>query len=686
MRSATIIFFLVSTLAVTTSLHGQTTVKDQIGFTQLDAELGALRPDGAGLVVAIVEGQQGPGSQEGNYLPDFTSAQFNGKTMVDGSAGFGLNTGPSSHATNVGWRFFGNNVGLAGGIDNVTAYEANDYLVRVHGFGTGTDPLPDSFDITSHSYVASGLTIDQKFGVLSRFDFVVNRDNTVAVVGTSNNSTGTTPDLLAPSYNAITVGRTSGFHARTVTSGYGAPRTKPDIVVPEDSTSNSTPFVSSAAGILLDAAQGTNGAQNEAVRAMLFAGATKYEFPGWVRTPTVPIDETFGFGELNIYNSYMIFEGGEFDGQTSDPSTNVGSFGYDFATFDGTNDLFYDFEVTELSEISAVLTWNAEITDTNASNAFAPILSIANLDLQLYDSSGSFIGLLLDESVSADYNHEHIYMDLEPGQYTLRVSGDSVTDFGFAWRIGAIPNLTGVEMNAGEPQRAAIETLSVLFDREVTIADGAFSVVQRSTATEETFEDVTINLTEQVINNQTQVTIQFDSHTRNPANALEDGNYQLTVDATLVTNQGVPLPDNLVFGSVESDGFFSYYGDFDGNRTVNIFDLLGFRQAWLTSSGDAAYEYFIDFDANDTVNIFDLLPFRARYRTTIPFTFGSSLTSGKSERSIVAKPGSSSTRVSSSPSLVLTGSSKDGSSDEKMQSQSSTPIPTIDLSRSLQKP
>ena len=666
-----IIIFLACTLTVT-GLNAQT-VKDQVGFTQLDTELGDLRPDGSGLVVAIVEAELGSssGNQEGNYLPDFNSGQFNGKTMVDGSAGNGLNTGASSHATNVGWRFFGNNVGLAGGIDNITAYAAGDYLVRVLGFGTGTDPLPSSFDISSHSYIANGLTTAEQFALLSRIDFVVNRDNTIVVVGANNGAANATPDLLAPAYNAITVGRTNGSHSQTDTSGYGSPRTKPDIVVPEDTTSNATPYVSSAAGILLDAAQGTNGAENEAIRAMLFAGATKEEFPGWNRTSTRPIDETFGFGELNIYNSYKIFAGGEFNGSTTDPASNIGFFGYDFDTFDGSNDLFYDFELTEPSVISAALTWNAVITDTNASNLFAPTLSVSDLDLRLYDSSGNFLGLLLDDSVSTDYNLEHIYNELEAGQYTLRISGDSAVDFGFAWRIVGIPQVTSVALNAAEAQQSAVETLSVLFDREVAIADGAFSVVQRSTATEETFADVTINLTEQVINNQTQVTVQFDSHVRNTDNALEDGNYQLTVDASLVTNDGVPLSENLVFGDVEADGFFAFYGDSDGNRILNIFDLLAFRQTFGAAAGDANYSFFMDFQANGIVNIFDLLEFRNRFLTTLPFTFGSSVQAGRpvgSKGEAVTKPGSNAVRAQIQPST---------------QMEPSTPVVTIDLSRSL---
>ena len=58
------------------------------------------------------------------------------------------------------------------------------------------------------------------------------------------------------------------------------------------------------------------------------AGATKQEFANWTdpatteptpnpwnRTPTQPLDDMFGAGELNVYNSYLIQLGGQHAGQ-----------------------------------------------------------------------------------------------------------------------------------------------------------------------------------------------------------------------------------------------------------------------------------------------------------------------------------------------------------------------------------
>ena len=184
-----------------------------------------------------------------------------------------------------------------------------------------------------------------------------------------------------------------------------------------------------------------------------------------------------------------------------------------------------------------------------------------------------------------------------------------------------IPTVANVEINIADDQRSAVESLSLSFDGEIVFEPGAFSLVQRSTATESTFDPVAINVTEVFENGQTTATVQFDSHVRNPENALVDGNYQLTLTADLVTRDGVPMSEDFVFGDEEAHGFFSFYGDSNGNRNINVFDLLAFRQAFGTVAGQPNYNFFMDFGADGSVNVFDLLQFRIRFGQTLPFAF-----------------------------------------------------------------
>ena len=209
------------------------------------------------------------------------------------------------------------------------------------------------------------------------------------------------------------------------------------------------------------------------------------------------------------------------------------------------------------------------------------------------------------------------------GEVTSNAAGGWITSID-SIQVLPPPSVAAVELNGGEAQQSAVESITIILDGDVEFADGAISVVQRSTATEPTFVPVTISVSQEMINDQTIATVEFDSLVRNTENALEDGNYQLTLTADLVTRSGVPMDEDFVFGDVESDGFFAFFGDSDGNRTVDIFDLLAFRQSFRAFSGDESYAFYMDFDAGGLVDIFDLLQFRIRFRDTLPFEFGSS--------------------------------------------------------------
>ena len=183
------------------------------------------------------------------------------------------------------------------------------------------------------------------------------------------------------------------------------------------------------------------------IRAALFAGATKEEFATWDRTSTRPMDEVFGYGELNILNSYHIFEGGEFAASTSDPATNVDLQGWDYGDFDGSTELFYDFKIdeTEYGKVSAVLSWNMNIIDNDASAVFDPTRDLADLNLDLFDSCGTLHGQF---ARFQQWNglQQRAYLHARTCSWRLHVSnigaagGTSATDYGFAWNIvSAVP-------------------------------------------------------------------------------------------------------------------------------------------------------------------------------------------------------------------------------------------------------
>ncbi|MCE5278135.1 MAG: PEP-CTERM sorting domain-containing protein [Planctomycetaceae bacterium] len=409
---------------------------DDIGYTQLVAELGAGVPTGSGISVSQVEAKD----SSNNYSPNTASTSFTGKTFTLKSGA----TGISSHATTVGTYLYGNS-GMGKGVAAINNWEAGNWLQS--GFlktGTTLAPLVETQRVQNNSWVGSFGAGYEAYDIeaLRRFDYTISRDNYVAVVGVNNGSSTTVPNLLAASYNSIAVGVSSGNHSRGTTLIDTVGRVKPDIVAPATYTSYATPMVGAAATMLLQTADGSpalvNARNSESVKAILLAGATKEEFATWDRTTTRPLDEVYGAGELNIYNSYHILTAGE---QNASAVSDVQTTGWDFDAAPTSGQMkYYFFEVadgTSMSDLSVILTWNRTITDTlNGPSWGSPASSLANLDLWLYAADGFALGSLLDSSVSTLDNVEHIYQtDLAAGRYAIAVNSDTAgTDFSLAWR------------------------------------------------------------------------------------------------------------------------------------------------------------------------------------------------------------------------------------------------------------
>ncbi len=416
--------------------------KADIGWNQLFAEKGGSLENGAGIVVSMAEAPQG-----GNYMPNTTGGQFTGKTIINGSGG---SSAPSSHATGVARVFFGNTDSIAPGVTHITVFNANDWINNQLGFATGADPVSLPFKIQNHSWISLGTT--GIADVSRRIDYVVNQHQTLMVGGVNNGTGSNFPTLMASAYNALNVGRSDGNHSTGTTTVYGPGRNRPDIVAPGTTTSQATPMVCSAAALLHQKAIGTDASRADAMRAVLLSGATKHQFPGWSRTSAQPMDSVYGAGQVNVYNSYKILEGGQFTGSTTAGSIPVGFQGWDYrSSITPGQDVYYEFVIPSygmVSDFAITLTWNMLITDTNPDpDVFAPSEVLGNLDLRFYDSSGIWLGNELDTSLALVGNVEHLYFPLlGPGNYTLRVSSDTLRDYALAWQGTLIIPEPGVSM------------------------------------------------------------------------------------------------------------------------------------------------------------------------------------------------------------------------------------------------
>jgi len=353
--------------------------KDDIGHTSLAAEIGPSLATGTNITVSHIEAPDGSGF----YLPDSSNTQFSGKTFTNVS---GSSTGISSHATTVGLYYYGTLTGISPDINTIDNYEASNWLGS-GGLRTGLtqDPVAETRRLQSHSWIGNH---GNRENVLRRFDFAIARDGFTAIVGLNNAPpSNAIPELLAHSYNTITVGCSDGGHSTGTTTFDVAGRTKPDLVVPFSFVSWSAPVVAGAAAMLMEWADTTpawtNASKPQSIKAILLAGATKDKFPSWDRTPSRPLDNVYGAGELNIYNSYHILAGGE---QKSNPTSLVQRLGWDFDSIVASNSLLYDGRVG---------------TD------FPP--EVANMTMRLHATTNFILVDLMDASTSRVDNVEHIY-------------------------------------------------------------------------------------------------------------------------------------------------------------------------------------------------------------------------------------------------------------------------------------
>jgi len=120
----------------------------------------------------------------------------------------------------------------------------------------------------------------------------------------------------------------------------------------------------------------------------------------------------------------------------------------------------------------------------------------------------------------------------------------------------------------------------------------------------------------EVVNGKTVATLTF-SGSGIVGGSLADGDYTLTTNAGLISDAAGNQLDGDADGQPggnRTDEFFRFYGDTNADRTINVFDLLTFRQAYGTNG---TYNAAVDYNGDGLVNVFDLLQFRSRFGSSI---------------------------------------------------------------------
>jgi hypothetical protein len=399
---------------------------DQIGVTLL-REM-TTNVNGAGIRVAQPEAGYDSSESYTNWEVNPGVAGFSAGLVTYISASGSTTNFPnslsseSSHADSVAGIFYGSG-GVATNVVHVDNYDANYFVNNlIQPLVPIGDPVVNQSFIGPSSYQ---IIYDQVY------DNYAAQFKTLFVSGVGNGG-GVNPP--ATCYNGIGVGASDGSSSFGPTPDNG--RCKPDIIAPGGETSFSTPLVSGAAALLMQAGlRGDGGSDTNSafdlrtIKALLLNGAIKPS--GWTNSNSSPLDARYGAGVLNVFNSYEQLAGGKHGYNVSasittnsvhPPVTGTNSIGvlngWDFNTntSSASNDRVnhYFFNLTNALQnatfaATSTLVWNRHQNKTN----------INNLNLFLYDAISSN---LVTCSTSLVDNVQHIFVpQLPQGVYDLQV-------------------------------------------------------------------------------------------------------------------------------------------------------------------------------------------------------------------------------------------------------------------------
>ena len=363
----------------------------------------------------------------------------------------------SGHADSVAGFFYGMPGGIATNVAHIDNYEAGYFyssiIAAVSPPNIGDAVVNQSFtfgNVTNNFQTNGSVSVSQQRTIDSHYDNYAAQYKTLFVSAVNNQYSVSPPGT---SYNCIGVGAYGGGSSVGPTLDNG--RAKPDITAPGGETSYSTPLVSGAAAVLMqaglrgDGGGDTNSAADiRTIKSLLLNGAIK---PGdWTNNSPSPLDPRYGAGVLNIFNSYEQLAGGKHgyivsttvsSGGAHPPTGATGTIGvlsgWDFNTNtsssfpssqDGVNHYF--FNVTNISgnatfTATATLVWNRQQNQT----------PINNLNLFLYNAANSN---LVAASTSVVDNVEHVFIpQLPQGRYDLQV-----------WKAGGLSIVSSSETYA----------------------------------------------------------------------------------------------------------------------------------------------------------------------------------------------------------------------------------------------
>jgi uncharacterized delta-60 repeat protein len=177
--------------------------------------------------------------------------------------------------------------------------------------------------------------------------------------------------------------------------------------------------------------------------------------------------------------------------------------------------------------------------------------------------------------------------------------------------VQAAPMVSSVVVNGGAAQRSQVRTLTITFDRPVTLDSGALTLSLLDTGGATTDASSALRAPTSPDGGRTWAVSLGAA--AGSTDRLADGVYRLNVDPTKVRANGIAMT------TAASFTFHQLFGDINGSKSVNAADYTAFRNAFGKSRGQTGYDDALDFDGNGTINALDYTQFRSRFGKTFAY-------------------------------------------------------------------
>ena len=167
------------------------------------------------------------------------------------------------------------------------------------------------------------------------------------------------------------------------------------------------------------------------------------------------------------------------------------------------------------------------------------------------------------------------------------------------------PLVLGVKVNDGSAQRSMVTGLSVTISRPVTIDPGGFELRTR----DGTLVDLKVSTS--LVDGNTVAVLTFTG-AGIVSGSLADGQYTMTVHGDKVHDAQGQALDGVLGGDYVDAAISRFFGDVNGDGTVDNAESFLFKNAINKNPGQAGYLWFFDFNGDGRIDTTDFAEMKKR--------------------------------------------------------------------------